>query len=116
MSKLLKVLAAKRRQTRVRARVVGTPERPRLSVYVSARQITAQLIDDSKGVTLAASDSKTAKEAKTMTEKATWVGTDVAKKALKGKHSRVVFDRGGRKFHGLIKNLADKAREAGLEF
>lgn len=104
------------RKSRVRAKVIGTSERPRLSVYVSNQHIHAQIIDDSKGKTLASSTSATANVKGTLTEKATWVGTDIAKKAAKAKVKAVVFDRNGRKYHGRLKALADAARAGGLEF
>jgi large subunit ribosomal protein L18 len=105
------------RKNRVRATVHGTAERPRLSVYVSNMHIHAQIIDDGKAVTLASSTSATAKDAKgSLTEKAAWVGDDIAKKAKKAKVTAVVFDRNGRKYHGRLKALADAARKGGLEF
>lgn len=105
------------RKNRVRATVHGTAERPRLSVYVSNMHIHAQIIDDAKGATLASSTSATAKDLKgSLTEKATWVGDDIAKKAKKAKVTAVVFDRNGRKYHGRLKALAEAARKGGLEF
>ncbi len=106
-----------RRKMRIRKVVSGTTERPRLAVNISNTNVSAQLIDDSKHITLAAVStigSKTAKS--TMTEKATWVGEEIAKKAVSLKVKKVVLDRGGRLYHGRIKALADKAREGGLEF
>lgn len=105
------------RKSRVRATVKGTEARPRLSVYVSNMHIHAQIINDTDGKTLASSTSATTKDAKgTLTEKAAWVGADIAKKAKKAKITAVVFDRNGRKYHGRLKALADAAREGGLEF
>jgi large subunit ribosomal protein L18 len=105
------------RKARVRASVTGTAERPRLSVYVSNMHIHAQIIDDAAGKTIASSSSAASKEAKgTLSEKAAWIGADIAKKAKKAKVTAVVFDRGGRKYHGRLKALADAAREGGLEF
>lgn len=104
------------RKNRIRKVVSGTAERPRLSVYISNRHITAQLIDDQVGRTLAYASSIGQKLGGTMTERATRVGDDIAAKAKAKKIKRVVFDRGGRKYHGRIKELADAARKAGLEF
>ncbi len=110
-------LSAIARKRRVRAKSTGTVDRPRLSVHISNMHITAQVIDDSSGKTL--SYSSTIGETKlkgTMLEKATWVGTDLAKKAKAAKVSKVVFDRGSKLYHGRIKALATAAREGGLEF
>lgn len=105
------------RKARVRATVKGTAERPRLSVYVSNMHIYAQIIDDTNGKTLVSSASATAKDLKgSLTEKAAWVGTDIAKKAKKAKVTAVVFDRNGRQYHGRLKALAEAARAGGLEF
>ncbi len=105
------------RKNRIRTTVSGTSERPRLSIFVSNTHITAQVIDDEKGHTLAYSTSVGAKEAgKSMTDKAAWVGADIADKAKKAKVSKVAFDRGGKLYHGRVKALADAARSAGLEF
>jgi large subunit ribosomal protein L18 len=105
------------RKARVRASVTGTAERPRLSVYISNLHVHAQIIDDSNKKTLASSTSAVSKEAKgNLSEKAEWVGTDIAKKAKKAKVTAVVFDRNGRKYHGRLKALADAARAGGLEF
>ena len=111
-----KLLDRIRRKTRIRAIVTGTAQRPRLSVYVSNQHVTAQIVDDTSGKTLAASDSKSAKVKGSLTEVAAWVGKDIASKAAKAKVKKVVFDRGGRKYHGRVKALAEQAREAGLEF
>lgn len=106
-----------RRKYRIRANVSGTTERPRLSVFVSNKHVHAQLIDDTKHTTIAQISTVGAKAAKgTMTERAEWVGTEIAKKAKAAKVKSVVFDRGGRKYHGRIKALADAARAGGLEF
>ncbi len=106
------------RKQRVRARISGTAERPRLSIFVSNRHVTAQLINDDKHQTLAYVTSASQKEAggSTLTDKAVWVGKEIAKKAKARKIKQVVFDRNGRIYHGRIKALAEAAREAGLEF
>ncbi len=109
----------KRRHIRVRKKVSGTPGRPRLVVTRSARHVVAQIVDDTKGHTLAsastmevdlrgASDDKTAKARK--------VGQLVAERAKQAGVDTVVFDRGGNKYHGRVAALADGAREGGLDF
>lgn len=106
-----------RRKHRIRANVSGTAERPRLSVFVSNKHISAQVIDDTKHHTLAQVSTVGAKATKgTMIERAEWVGQEIAKKARAAKVKTVVFDRSGRKYHGRIKALADAARAGGLEF
>ena len=103
------------RHNRVRAKITGTSDRPRLSVYKSNTAVYAQIIDDQKNVTLASADSrKTA--AKSLSEKATVVGQEIAKLAKEKKIDKVVFDRGGYTFTGVVKNLAEGAREGGLKF
>ena len=105
------------RKHRVRATVSGTSERPRLSVFISNKNITAQVIDDEKGKTLAYVSTVGAKAAKgSMKERAAWVGEELAKKAKTAKVKKVVFDRGGHIYHGRVAALADAARNAGLEF
>lgn len=105
------------RKNRVRAVVSGTAERPRLSVHVSNRHITAQVVDDTAHKTLVYVTTVAAKGASgSMVERATWIGTEVAKKAKAAKIKKVVFDRGGRIYHGRIQALADAARKEGLEF
>lgn len=104
-----------RRQARVRAKIFGTAGRPRLSVFRSLKQISAQLIDDQKGVTLLSVSDREAKTGKTKTEKAASLGAVLAEKALAQNIKEVVFDRGAYRFHGRIKALADSAREAGLK-
>ncbi len=117
MSKLTsKLLNRNRRKNRIRSVINGTTERPRLTVYISNTNVSAQLIDDSKHVTVAHVTTVGAKKPTgTMTEKATWVGTEIAKKAKTLKINKVVFDRNGRLYHGRIAALADAARNAGLE-
>jgi large subunit ribosomal protein L18 len=104
------------RANRVRTAVSGTTERPRLSVHVSNLHISVQIINDETHTTLAAVSTVGQKVSGTMTEKATWAGTEIAKKAKTAKVSKVVFDRGSRLYHGRVKALADAARNAGLEF
>lgn len=99
----------------MRAKISGTAERPRLSVFKSHKTIYAQIIDDAKGFTLASFSSKGAKS-KTPSEKAKEVGLGVAKVALAAKIKKVVFDRGGYLYAGKIKAVAEGAREGGLEF
>ena len=104
-----------RRHNRIRAKVSGTATIPRLAIFRSARFITAQLIDDTKGVTLAqASDMKSTKGTKV--ERAKAVGADIAAKAKAAKIDKIVFDRGGFLYAGRVKALADAAREGGLTF
>lgn len=106
-----------RRKHRVRTKITGTTERPRLNVHVSNKHIDAQLIDDTKRATVAYVSTVGQKGVEgTMTDKAVWVGNEIAKKAKQTKVRKVVFDRNGRLYHGRIKALADAAREGGLEF
>jgi large subunit ribosomal protein L18 len=119
MSKSLitKLKNLQHRKARIRSVVTGTSERPRLSVFISSRHISAQLIDDSAHKTVASVSTIGSKDAKgTMTEKAAWVGAEIATKAKSAKVSKVVFDRGGRQYHGRVEALANAAREKGLEF
>lgn len=117
MASIMQKLANKLlRKNRVRARVVGTDERPRLTVYISNMHVHAQVINDATGKTLASSTSAKSEAKGSLSEKAAWVGTDLAKKAKKAKVTKVVFDRNGRKYHGRLKALADAARAGGLEF
>jgi large subunit ribosomal protein L18 len=105
------------RKGRVRAVVSGTADRPRLSIHISNKHIVAQVINDETAKTLAFITTVGAKEATgTMTEKATWVGAQIAKAATKAKVTKVAFDRGGKRYHGRIKALAEEARKQGLEF
>lgn len=111
-----KLLNRNLRKSRVRAKVSGTAERPRLSVYISNMHVSAQLIDDAAGKTLAAATTVGAKTKGTMTEKCAIVGTEIAKKAKKAKINAVVFDRNGRQYAGRLQALAEAARKEGLEF
>jgi large subunit ribosomal protein L18 len=106
-----------RRRARVRATVSGTPERPRLSIKITLTHIVAQIVDDTKGVTLVHASTIGAKEAKgSMTQTATWVGEQIAERAKAKKITKIVFDRNGRIYHGRLHALATAARNAGLEF
>jgi large subunit ribosomal protein L18 len=107
-----------RRRARVRSKISGTPARPRLSVKITLMHITAQIIDDTTGKTLAyASTIGKTNEAKgNLTAKATWVGEQIAAAAKAHKIKQVVFDRNGRIYHGRLDALATAARGAGLEF
>jgi ribosomal protein L18 len=102
-------------KTRIRGKVSGTAERPRMSVFRSNKGIYVQLIDDLSGRTLVSASSK-GLEGGTKIEVAARVGADIAKKALESGITTVVFDRNGYLFHGRVKSLADAAREAGLKF
>ena len=105
------------RHRRVRSVVSGSSSRPRLSVSVSNLNITAQLIDDETHKTLAYATTVGQKSLTgSMTEKAVWVGTEIAAKAKTKKIKTVVFDRGGKLYHGRVAALADAARKSGLEF
>lgn len=103
------------RRKRIRAKISGTTECPRLAVFKSNKFIYVQLIDDTKGNTLGSADSKTIK-ADSQVEKAKKVGEEIAKVAKDKKISKVVFDRGGFRYAGAIKELAESARAAGLTF
>lgn len=108
-----------KRHARVRSRLAGTTERPRLNVYRSNKHIYAQVIDDVKGVTLAQAstqDKNLGLETTSNVEAAAKVGEAVAKLAVEKGVKAVVFDRGGYLFHGRVKALADAARENGLQF
>ena len=104
------------RARRIRSTISGDAERPRLSVHVSNAHVTAQLVDDSAHETLAYVSTVGSKADGTMTEKASWVGAEIAKKAKAAKIKQVVFDRAGKLYHGRVKALADAARNGGLEF
>lgn len=105
-----------RRAARVRAKVNGTAERPRLSVFKSNRYIFAQVINDEKSVTLVSAHTKELTEKTDKTSSALELGKRLAKKAIDAKITKVVFDRGGNIYHGRVKAIADGAREGGLEF
>ena len=110
-----------RRHMRVRKKIAGTSERPRLNVFRSLNQVYVQLIDDSVGHTLASASSleadiKSKVKSMNKTEQAKLVGGLIAERSLAIGIKKVVFDRGGYKYHGRVKAVADAAREAGLEF
>lgn len=105
------------RRARIRSVIKGTAERPRLSVYISNLHVTAQLIDDVSHRSLGYATTVGQPGAKgTMTERAAWVGSEIAAKAKSAKIKKVVFDRGGKLYHGRVAALAEAARKAGLEF
>ncbi|MFY9559703.1 MAG: 50S ribosomal protein L18 [Terriglobales bacterium] len=105
---------------RIRKKVIGTPERPRLNVYRSLNHIYAQVVDDLKGVTIAAASTAEGKKSDRTTggnvASAKNVGKAIAERAKQKGITQVVFDRGGYLYHGRVKALADAAREAGLKF
>jgi large subunit ribosomal protein L18 len=110
-----------KRKRRIRKSILGTAERPRLTVFRSARHIYAQVVDDTRGHTLAAASSldKTVagdKEAKSKVDKATLVGKLVGQRAKENGVTKIVFDRNGFLYHGRIKAVSEGAREAGLTF
>lgn len=102
-------------KARIRGKISGTAERPRMSVFRSNKQIYVQLVDDMTGKTLVAASSKGIEEG-TKSEIAAKVGKAIAEKALAAGVAQVVFDRNGYLFHGRVKSLADAAREGGLKF
>ena len=109
------------RHVRLRKKVTGTAERPRLAVHFSERHITAQIIDDTEGKTVASvhtteTDLRAGKSNQSNVATATKVGKLIAERVSAKNVKKVVFDRGGFKYHGKVKALADAAREAGLEF
>ena len=118
ITKTNRKLERTRRHERVRTKISGTAECPRLCVFRSNANIYAQIIDDVKGVTLvqASTLDKEVKNKHANKEAAKEVGTLVAKRALEKKIENVVYDRGGYIYHGVVKELAEAAREAGLKF
>lgn len=117
----LKNKQALRRKLSNRSRLQSTPERPRLSVHRTSKHIYAQVIDDLAGKTLAGCGSTgksfaTELEGKTKTERAAFIGQEIARRAKDAGVSKVVFDRGSLRYHGRVKALADAAREGGLNF
>jgi large subunit ribosomal protein L18 len=121
MGKITSRDARLRRHRRVRVTVSGTTEQPRLCVFRSLNHIYAQVIDDSAGTTLASASTivtqvKEEADGKNKIDQAKLVGSNVAKEALGKGISQVVFDRGGYRYHGRVKALAEAARQAGLKF
>ena len=118
ITKTNRKLERERRHRRVRTKISGTPECPRLCVFRSNTNLYAQVIDDVNGVTLASASTldKEVKTKKSNKEAAKEVGTLVAKRAIEKNIKTVVYDRGGYVYHGVVKELAEAAREAGLEF
>ena len=111
--------ARQKRHDRIRLRLSGSPERPRLAVFRSTKHISAQVIDDSSGKTLAAASSlekELRDSGQKKTDEAKEVGRLLAQRAKSAGIDQVVFDRAGFRYHGRVKSLADAAREAGLEF
>jgi large subunit ribosomal protein L18 len=108
----------KKIKTRIRGKISGTAERPRLSIYRSNKEIYAQLINDESGVTIAAASSRDKEFTRSgnKTEQSKAVGQMIAQKAVEKGVSSVVFDRGGYLYHGRVKAIADGAREGGLKF
>jgi large subunit ribosomal protein L18 len=116
MSVLTKREARMRRHRRVRSKIAGTAERPRLAVFRSNRGIFAQLVDDASGRTLAAAGWTSVESTGSKTEQANAVGKALGQAAKKAGVERCVFDRGGYLYHGRVKALAEGAREEGLQF
>ena len=120
MANLSRKEKQKKRHCRIRNRIYGSAEVPRMSVYLSSKHIYIQFIDDILGKTLAASSTLTSKDSKKKVscncKGAEIVGKDAAEKALSAGIKKVIFDRGGFKYHGRIKMIAENARAAGLEF
>lgn len=110
-----KVTGRARRKLRIRKKVHGTTQRPRLAVFRSAKHIYAQVIDDSQGTTIAHASSVVG-PSENKVEAAKSVGSTVAKACIDKGVDQVVFDRGGYRYHGRVRALAESAREAGLKF
>lgn len=111
-----KVNGRLKKKLRIRKKISGSAERPRLCIFKSTKHIYASLIDDSTGNTLFSLSSLNIKDELTGVEMAKKVGVEIAKKAIAGKITAVVFDRNGFLYHGRVKSLADGAREGGLNF
>lgn len=116
MSLAKKLLNRALRKNRVRSRVIGTADRPRLTVTISNKHVSAQIIDDTKGHTLTAATTVGSKATGSIADQAAFVGSEIAKKAKKAKITKVVFDRNGRQYAKRLNALADAARKEGLEF
>lgn len=112
-----KIVRAEKRQTRIRAKITGTAQSPRLSVHRTNAHVYAQLIDDNKAATLiGVSEKELGKVTGTKTERAKALGILLAQKAKERKINKVVFDKGAFRYHGRVKAFAEGAREGGLEF
>jgi len=111
-----KTISSQTRAKRTRSTIFGSADRPRLSVHISNMHVSAQIIDDDKKTTLVHATTVGQKIDGNLSDKAAWVGKEIALKAKKAKIKKVVFDRGPRKYHGRVKSLADTARAEGLEF
>lgn len=111
-----KIVNKSLRKGRVRAKISGSADRPRLTVSISNKHISVQLIDDTKKHTIASSTTVGTKLTGTLTDKAVAIGTEIAKKAKKAKIDTVVFDRNGHKYAKRLSALADAARKEGLKF
>lgn len=121
MAKETRAQARQRRHQRVRRKIEGTPDRPRLNVFRSLHHIYAQVIDDAAGSTVVSASSLEPElhqqmDGKSKTEQAKTVGTILAERAKEKGIDKVIFDRGGYRYHGRVKALADASREGGLEF
>ncbi len=113
----VKQVSRTKKKLRIRRKITGSTEKPRLSIFRSARHMYAQIIDDSKGVTLVSASTLDVDGLKGSNKtSATGIGKEIAKRALAKNIKEVVFDRNGYLYHGRIKSLADGAREAGLKF
>ncbi len=113
----VKEVSRTKKKLRIRRKITGSTEKPRLSIFRSARHMYAQIIDDSKGVTLVSASTLDVDGLKGSNKStAAAIGKEIAKRALAKKIEAVVFDRNGYLYHGRIKSLADGAREAGLKF
>jgi large subunit ribosomal protein L18 len=116
------ITTRQRSKTRIRKKIHGTPDRPRLSVYRSLNHVYAQLVDDTTGQILSSASTLSKeiqtdlKKAKSKVERSKIVGVLIAKKAAEKKISNVVFDRGGYRYHGRVQAIAEGAREGGLKF
>ena len=111
-----KQLKKHRRHIKIRAKIIGTKDRPRFSVFRSNQHTYVQLIDDQKGKTLVSINDLKMKSKENKTEISKQIGKLAAEKALEKKIKEVVFDRGGYKYHGRVKAIAEAARKAGLKF
>lgn len=116
MKHLTSKIRLERRHRRVRAKIFGTAKVPRLSVSRSSAHMQAQLIDDEKGKTVFGMSDSALKKAGTKQQKAAMLGSEMAKQAKSKGITKVVFDRGGFRYHGRVKSFAEGAREGGLEF